>query len=223
MEGTEQRQIWCMLAYYNMPGIYEFEQVDYYFGFSSLHQEAAAFMADQLKCFHDNYWEWFNLAEYPDPEEMLTVEERSRIGEKLQPEEIGAVFDALSDVLKARLEVQSIEALKKAEELFNYIMDYGLSDYNGDRRDNDLAATWITIQRPESFGPIFVDHILKQIRFHESKDGFSTMGSPMVPFREVVERMKNAVQQKDWFKNDLNVGQLLMLINIYQTLAEDQD
>jgi hypothetical protein len=224
MENTNQRWIYCMLGYYNMPGIYQFETAEYHFDFFSLYREASEFMKGQLKQFHDQFYEWFNLDDYPDSSDWLTEEELQIFGERLQSEEIGDVFDALSDVLIQRLGIQSIESLKKAEELFNYIMNYGLSEYNAEHRNSNEAATWIAIGPPETFGSFFVDYILKQIRISESKGiyGSSAIGELMAPLRSIVEAMKRIVDQKDWAKNELHVGRLLTLIDIYQTLAESQ-
>jgi hypothetical protein len=225
MGENDNHQLFCMLGFSNMPGVYQFEHAAYFFGFSSLHREASDFMREQLKAFYASYSEWFNTADYTDPEEMLTKEELHGLGERLQPEDIGAVFDALSEVLTCRLGVKSIESLEQAEELFNYIMDNGLAQYNDDHYREASAAAQITISQPESFGVFFVDHILNQIRIYESKGlyGRSTSGAVMAPFRSVVEGMKSVVVQKDWSKNDLVVGKLLMLIDIYQTFGQDQD
>ena len=223
MESPEHRQIWCMLAFSNMPDLYQFEQLDYFYGFFSLHQEASSFMKDQLKIFYDNYYEYFNLADYADAEERLTEEERRSFSERLQSDEIGVVFEILSEVLIQRLDIHTIESLKKSEELFNYIIDFGLSNYNEHRHSNE-AATWINIGQPAEFGIFFVEHILNQIKVYESNKhyGHSAIGESMAPFRSIIEGMKKVVNKKGWSEDDLYVGRLLMLIDIYQSLVEEQ-
>ena len=222
MEGSNSRQYFCMLGYSNMPEGCGFEQICYHSDFSRFHKEASEFMWDQLDGFCSAYGESFNLAEYPDPEDMLDEQEQRILAERLEAD--GEVMDALVPVLKQRLSVQSFDALKQAEKLFNYTIEHGVDKHNICFCREDVASTWIFIEKVEKFGPFFIDRVLQQISIHDAKGlyGHSVMGGLMSPFRSIVEGMKRAVEHDSWPANELSLGRFFMLMDIYEELAESQ-
>ncbi len=100
----------------------------------------------------------------------------------------------------------------------------GISKHNDCFCRDDLASSWIFIERVEKFAPFFIERLLQQINIHDAKGlyGHSVMGGLMSPFRSIVEGMKRVVEHESWPANELSLGRFFMLMDIYEGLAESQ-
>ncbi|SPE34479.1 hypothetical protein SBA2_900011 [Acidobacteriia bacterium SbA2] len=129
--------VWC----YSESLAYTLERCDWCSAdsFRHLHLEVAQFIKDQLDLFYADFSEYFNLADFPDVQEQL---EPSEVAVFLKaagapddadfssienyPLGMGDCFSGLRAVIRHRLDQRSLEQIKRAAELFNWTIDFGL-------------------------------------------------------------------------------------------------
>src|ERR1017187_5498657 len=159
---ADQTLVWL----YSYTDAYTLESCDWYApdSFGYLHLLVSQFIGDQLDEFYAEFSEWFNLAEFPDVEGQLWPTETAVFlkgagapaDADLSSVENYNPFSGLCAVIRHRLEERSPEQVKRAAELFNWTIDFGLSSCD------TKACAAVRVGSVEEVAPLLLDRILNR-------------------------------------------------------------
>jgi hypothetical protein len=204
-----RESLYFCFHYYLLPGIGDEETCEYFVSFEALRRHLSKSILPSLDLFYDSLGDWFNLADFPDSEEMLLDDEERRIF-------AGAIdegeFDALRNVLVYRLGNLTPEKLQASAELFNYILDVGLIEYNA-RRTID-AVCWIVVSDTRGFAPWLLDRLHDQ--FCSLPQEIRDSNSVTVALRGlywIIVSLRERIKAADWPATDVELGKFLALVD----------
>lgn len=200
--------------------------------------ELANFALNCEELVHEQYYERFNSAEYPDWYEDISADELNNVktllsvGDRILidgkdpidwplDEMQCCIYDILWTIIKTRIEKQR-EFISKGEigwdeiekwiDPFNWIIEIGISD-----ESRYGACLKIHLCDFDNFPKYIVDLLLAEIDYYDRNN----MRSPLYPFKRLIENMGLSIMNGQWPSNDIEFGQLLAWVNIYNSLKQD--
>jgi hypothetical protein len=183
-----------------------------------------------LSLFYGEFWEWFNLAEFPGVLEQL---EPSEVAVFLKaagaPDDADFTssenydcFSGLRAVIRHRLDQRSIEQIKLAAELFNWTIECGM-----DLCDTKACAV-IRVGSAEEVAPFLLGRILNRLP-GDAKVGNSayqyeptTFEQRFLPLAPVLTMLKEAVESADWIQNQLALRLFFWIADIYKVEVDNE-
>lgn len=220
-------------AYHNLPGISEGEWVDCYSSASinRLREDLKRYVEQHLALFSEScdYEEYFSLAEYDDPSDVLFEDELVVFRSVLSVEDRDLPFDELHprDVLHGhravifkRLETGDVPAIRSATELFNGIIECAIEAV-----DDRNPRCYIEIQNAKEFGPKFIDRLLGSIERvgqawrQDAYDKF--LGERFKALEPLLMHLRSTVQHEGWPHSDLSLGRLLLIVDYFKKVVEE--
>lgn len=220
-------------AYHDLPGISEGEWVEYYHlaSLERLRDDLTRYLEHQLDLFSRScdYEEYFSLAEYDDPEDALAEAELTVFRSSLSAQDREAPLEELHalDVLRGyravmlqRISAGDLDDVRSAVELFNGIIESAIGSV-----DEHNPRCYISIETAREFGPWFVAGLLGSIKRleqawrHDAYDRF--VGERFKPLQPVLELLQPAVQHEGWPHSDISLGRLLLIVDYFKKLVEE--
>ena len=219
-------------GYHNLPGISEGEELDYYChgDLSRLQSDLASYLKHQLDLFsHSEFEEYFSLAEYPEVDSLDDLElavfrsalapaDRSIQIESVHPLD---VFRGLRAVIDYRIKQGDHAGLRNAVELFNSVMESAL---NGIEFQDPRSS--VKLHTAKEFAAPFIDRLIETVDWFErphSSDGYrEAIGRAFSPLKPLLIHLQSAVHHERWPHSDFVVGKLLLIVDHYKQVIEDQ-
>lgn len=220
-------------AYHNLPGISEGEWVDYYSSASlnRLREDLARYVEHHLDLFSKSYdyEDCFSLAEYGDPDDVLWEDEVAVFRSALSAEDRESPVDELPPravlrgyraVILQRFAKGDLAAIRSAAELFNGMIESAIEGV-----DDRNPRCYIGIETAKEFGPGFVESLLGSIQRtghacrHDDFDRF--IGDQFEPLQPLLETLLPTVQHEGWPHNDLSLGRLLLIVDFFKKVVEE--
>jgi hypothetical protein len=219
-------------GYHKLPGVTEGELLDYYChgDLSRLPSDLAHYLNQQLDLFSKSEFEdYFSLAEFVDADSLadlelsvfrsaLLPEDRAIPIEDLPPRD---VFTGLRAVIAYRIKEGGPAGLRNAVELFNSVMESAL---NGIEFQDPCSS--VKLQTAKEFAPSFIDQLIETVdwleHLHCSDGHREAIGRAFSPLKPLLNRLQSAVHNERWPHSDLAIGKLLLIVDHYRQVIEDQ-
>jgi hypothetical protein len=220
-------------AYYNLPGIWESEWVEYYpaTNLDRLRSELKSHIEHQLDLFSESeYEDHFSAAEYGNPEEFITADELPlfraalpKSGQQLPLDELHPrdQLKGYRAVLLNRVANGDWAALQSAVYRFNWLIEAAIEGV--DDRD---ARSYIEIKTEKDFAPSFIGSLLASIdRLQEPRrryDHYSEfIGERFQPLKPLLEILRPSVSHPAWPSSDLALGRFLLIVDYFKVVSDE--
>jgi hypothetical protein len=208
------------------------ESCDWYSADSlgNLYASARQLIEDQLGLLNAEFWEWLNLAEFPD------------VMEQLQPPEVAVFlkaagapddadflsihnydcFSGLCAVIRHRLDQRSFEQVKLAAELFNWTVDFGLLSC-----DTNVHFV-LRVGSVEEVASCLLERILNRLPDDAKQEDpayqaqTSAFEQRFLPLAPVLTMLKETVDSADWVQNQLALRIFFWVAETYKAELEKE-
>jgi hypothetical protein len=221
-------------AYHNLPGISDGEWVGYYAPaeFERLGRDLKSYIEHQLDLFAENsdYAEYFSLADYGDPTDSISDVEEVTFRSALSPAEQNTTLGELDtrDVLHGfravilkRVASGDLAEIRSGLELFNRIVEDAIECV-----DSGNPRSYIRLETAAEFGPRFIDGLLGSVESLKQTWGYDPyerfIGEKFAPLKPLLDLLHTLVHSEAWPRNDLALGELLLIVYYFKRLVEEQ-
>jgi hypothetical protein len=218
-------------AYYNLPGVWESEWVDYYpaTNLDRLRTELKSHIEHQLDLFSESVYEdHFSAAEYGNPEEFITADElllfRAALPKSAQQSPLAEIhaldqLEGYRAVILSRVANGDWAALQSAVYRFNWLIEAAIEGV-----DNQNARSYIDIKTEKDFAPSFIEGLLASIdRLREPRrryDHYSDfIGERFQPLKPLLEILRPSVSHPTWPHSDLALGRFVLIVDYFKDVA----
>jgi hypothetical protein len=188
------------------------------------HLSVSQFINLELREFYAEFSEWFNVADFPDVGEQL-LESETAVFLKGAGAPENADFDSVENydcfsglcaVIRHRLDQRSLEQIKLAAELFNWIIYFGL--FCCDTK----AWAIIRVGSIVDVAPDLLGRILSRLPDESEQSnppyrfGPNRLEQRFLPLAPVLAMLKETVEAPDWDQNQLAVRILVWIADTYR-------
>ena len=131
-------------------------------------------------------------------------------------------FSGLRSVIRHRLDQWSLDQVKAAAELFNWTVDFGLS--NCDER----ATAVVEIGTVEKMAPLLLNRILDELPDDSGENSqvergiLSGIGGRFLPFAPVLRIPNDTVSSAGWIQNQLALRLFFWTAEIYKAELQNE-
>ena len=233
-QGSTATELIFVRAYHRLPGISEGEWIRYYrpSTFGEFRRELKDYIQHQIGLFtvSAEYGEYFSVAEFDGPMESMDEYEesvfRSALAKADRPIPLSELHPldslrGLQAVILHRISRDCLADVVMGVELFEYVIECAIP---GD--DNRNPGSYISVLNVSQFATSFIDGLLESIKNINDTWRYDPywkfVGERMAPLKPLLDNMHRAVHQTTWPRDDLSLGRLLLVVDYFKQVVEDE-
>ena len=227
---------------YEIPGIYDFEEIVFGNDILRFHERVSLFALDFAEQIRVHYFEWFNMLDLDlldfclglinednlvEVIGLLSKEEKKLVNNKTPDEWPVEEFNdgTISNLTWKIIKLNIFKATSKIEsgDCYIDIVETWVKDFNAymdffrDMMGGEPYYINIEMGNTKDFSRYIINNFIERIEYHEKRG----LPYPLKPLKEPIHGILRTAERYDFPDNDIEFGRFLEWINIFNDTIHD--